>query len=66
LQEELDSWSVIINGEVRIDRIDPETGQKTKKILKVGEDFGIEATMEKLYHQVCIQITFCIHSFGVE
>ena len=50
-KEELDSWSVIINGEVRIDRIDPETGAKTKKILKCGDDFGIEPTMEKLYHQ---------------
>ena len=50
-KEELDSWSVIINGEVRIDRIDHETGAKMKKILKCGDAFGIEPTMEKLYHQ---------------
>lgn len=50
-KEELDSWSVIINGEVRIDRSDPESGQKSKKILKCGDAFGIEPTMEKLYHQ---------------
>ena len=50
-KEELDSWSVIINGEVRIDRTDPESGGKSKKILKCGDDFGIEPTMEKLYHQ---------------
>ena len=50
-KEELDSWSVIINGEVRIDRIDSETGAKIKKILKCGDAFGIEPTMEKLYHQ---------------
>jgi len=50
-KEELDSWSVIINGEVRIDRIDPDTGAKSKKILKCGDAFGIEPTMEKLYHQ---------------
>jgi len=53
-KEELDSWSVIINGEVRIDRIDPETGAKTKKFLKCGDAFGIEPTMEKLYHQVSV------------
>ena len=40
--EELDSWSVIINGEVRID------GAKT---LRCGDSFGITPTMEKLYHK---------------
>jgi hypothetical protein len=29
-KEELDSWSVIINGEVLVERIDPDTGNKTR------------------------------------
>ncbi|TRY80967.1 hypothetical protein TCAL_12515 [Tigriopus californicus] len=92
-EEELDSWSVIINGEVRID--DPNPGSNNNhalnnqttstfpnlnqsqtnntnnnnnnqhhpnvtrssrsnnhgKYLKIGDSFGITATMDKLYHQ---------------
>ena len=49
--EELDSWSVIINGEVRIDP--PAGGNPTSgpKFLKWGDNFGITPTMEKLYHR---------------
>ena len=49
--EELDSWSVIINGEVRIDP--PVGGNPTAgpKFLKWGDNFGITPTMEKLYHR---------------
>ena len=57
--EELDSWSVIINGEVRIDVTPPTQGQSTKsaqqqqcpRFLRWGDAFGITPTMEKLYHQ---------------
>ncbi|XP_059174885.1 rap guanine nucleotide exchange factor 6-like isoform X3 [Physella acuta] len=44
--EELDSWSVILNGEVEITR---PNGHKEK--LQMGDCFGIKPTMEKLYHQ---------------
>ena len=50
--EELDSWSVIINGEVRIDPppfVDGEPG--VPRYLKWGDSFGITPTMEKLYHR---------------
>ena len=47
-QEELDSWSVIINGEVRIDRIDQ--GSNSVEYLKCGDNFGISPTMEKMLH----------------
>ena len=47
--EELDSWSVIINGEVRIDP--PAGDQSGPKFLKWGDNFGITPTMEKLYHR---------------
>ena len=50
--EELDSWSVIINGEVRIDP--PANGGNPTsgpKFLKWGDNFGITPTMEKLYHR---------------
>ena len=46
-KEELDSWSVIINGEVRV----VEEGENKKRILKCGDSFGITPTMEKLYHK---------------
>ena len=49
-QEELDSWSVIINGEVRIDRTDPEESSNVVKMLKCGDSFGITPTMEKMLH----------------
>ncbi|BFZ03443.1 hypothetical protein BsWGS_06482 [Bradybaena similaris] len=44
--EELDSWSVILNGEVEITR---PNGFKER--LQMGDSFGISPTMEKLYHQ---------------
>ena len=54
--EELDSWSVIINGEVRIDQ--PQTSQNVEpkvvvgpRFLRWGDSFGITPTMEKLFHQ---------------
>ena len=47
--EELDSWSVIINGEVRIDRVD-KNGQNVVEYLKCGDSFGITSTMEKMLH----------------
>ena len=51
--EELDSWSVIINGEVRIDIPGSTT---SPKLLRCGDSFGITPTMDKLYHQVITQI----------
>ena len=47
--EELDSWSVIINGEVRIDI--PGARNLGPKYLRCGDSFGITPTMDKLYHQ---------------
>ncbi|XP_067136215.1 rap guanine nucleotide exchange factor 6-like isoform X3 [Centruroides vittatus] len=44
--EELDSWSVIINGHVEI-----EFPDGTLQELHVGDSFGIMPTMEKMYHQ---------------
>ncbi|XP_069123811.1 rap guanine nucleotide exchange factor 6-like isoform X6 [Argopecten irradians] len=44
--EELDSWSVILNGQVQIDY--PNGGVE---YLHMGDCFGITPTMEKLYHQ---------------
>ncbi|GFR59964.1 Rap guanine nucleotide exchange factor [Elysia marginata] len=43
--EELDSWSVILNGEVEISRPSGSTER-----LSMGDSFGIRPTMEKLYH----------------
>ena len=43
--EELDSWSVIINGHVEV-----ETADRDLKQLHLGDSFGITPTMEKLYH----------------
>ena len=48
-QEELDSWSVIINGEVRIDRME-SSNETFYKYLKCGDSFGITPTMEKMLH----------------
>ncbi|XP_040575322.1 rap guanine nucleotide exchange factor 2 isoform X3 [Lepeophtheirus salmonis] len=45
--EELDSWSVIINGSVEIERW--EGGNKEE--LHLGDSFGITPTTEKLYHK---------------
>lgn len=47
--EELDSWSVIINGEVRIDN--PHSKMAPPRFLRCGDSFGITPTMQKLYHQ---------------
>ncbi|KAK3863195.1 hypothetical protein Pcinc_031004 [Petrolisthes cinctipes] len=44
--EELDSWSVIINGHVEVTLSDSSLYE-----LHLGDSFGITPTMEKLYHQ---------------
>ncbi|XP_069680663.1 rap guanine nucleotide exchange factor 2 isoform X4 [Periplaneta americana] len=44
--EELDSWSVLINGHVEVEHVSGETEQ-----LQVGDSFGILPTMDKLYHR---------------
>ncbi|XP_064621148.1 rap guanine nucleotide exchange factor 6-like isoform X4 [Lineus longissimus] len=44
--EELDSWSVILNGQVEIVRPDGRIEE-----LTMGDSFGITPTMEKLYHK---------------
>uniref|UniRef100_A0A1B0CL51 Putative camp-regulated guanine nucleotide exchange factor n=1 Tax=Lutzomyia longipalpis TaxID=7200 RepID=A0A1B0CL51_LUTLO len=44
--EELDSWSVLINGHVEIEHANGEHEE-----LQVGDSFGILPTMDKLYHQ---------------
>ncbi|XP_076045359.1 rap guanine nucleotide exchange factor 6-like isoform X2 [Oratosquilla oratoria] len=44
--EELDSWSVIINGSVEVTQPDG-----TAYELHLGDSFGITPTMEKMYHQ---------------
>lgn len=44
--EELDSWSVIVNGAVEIELPDGDI-----KELQIGDSFGITPTMEKMYHQ---------------
>lgn len=51
--EELDSWSVLVNGSV--DVIIPGEENKT---LTMGEAFGILPIMEKLYHKG-VMITKC-------
>ena len=43
--EELDSWSVIINGHVEVGNNEGELKQ-----LHLGDSFGITPTMDKLYH----------------
>uniref|UniRef100_A0A8D8PXE9 Rap guanine nucleotide exchange factor 6 n=1 Tax=Cacopsylla melanoneura TaxID=428564 RepID=A0A8D8PXE9_9HEMI len=45
-EEELDSWSVVINGCVEV-----ETADGRVQMLQVGDSFGILPTMEKLYHE---------------
>uniref|UniRef100_A0A2M4B3R5 Putative camp-regulated guanine nucleotide exchange factor n=1 Tax=Anopheles triannulatus TaxID=58253 RepID=A0A2M4B3R5_9DIPT len=44
--EELDSWSVLINGHVEIEH---STGEV--EYLHYGDSFGIMPTMDKLYHR---------------
>ena len=46
--EELDSWSVIINGQVEV--LDQACGQQGQE-LHLGDSFGITPTMDKLYHK---------------
>ena len=53
--EELDSWSVIINGNVEVVLLDggqdcPEGTSQTAE-LHLGDSFGITPTMDKLYHR---------------
>ncbi|KAL5281093.1 RAPGEF2 family protein [Megaselia abdita] len=45
--EELDSWSVLINGVVEVE----EDDNSEKKTLEVGDSFGILPTMDKFYHK---------------
>lgn len=45
--EELDSWSVIINGHVEIEC----AGGEASRSLHLGDSFGITPTMDKLYHR---------------
>merc|ERR1719400_2820442 len=45
--EELDSWSVIINGHVEISH---GNGSRLQE-LHLGDSFGITPTMDKLYHR---------------
>jgi Rap guanine nucleotide exchange factor 2 len=45
--EELDSWSVIINGHVEVH----EQGCQGITELHLGDSFGITPTMDKLYHK---------------
>jgi len=44
--EELDSWSVLINGAVEI-----EHANGSHEELQMGDSFGILPTMDKLYHR---------------
>lgn len=50
--EELDSWSVLINGHVQIEHADG-----AKEELQVGDSFGILPTMVKLYHRGVMRTT---------
>lgn len=43
--EELDSWSVLINGQVEIQSANGDVVE-----LQIGDSFGILPTMDKLYH----------------
>ncbi|GAB6028163.1 hypothetical protein CHUAL_002370 [Chamberlinius hualienensis] len=44
--EELDSWSVIVNGHVEVEHANGDVQE-----LHMGDSFGITPTMEKLYHK---------------
>lgn len=46
--EELDSWSVLVNGCVEIVY---QNGPHETQILTTGDAFGILPTMDKLYHR---------------
>lgn len=44
--EELDSWSVILNGSVEV-----STGSEEPCTLHLGDSFGVEPTLKKMYHK---------------
>ncbi|XP_048248295.1 rap guanine nucleotide exchange factor 6-like isoform X4 [Haliotis rufescens] len=48
--EELDSWSVIVNGEVKVSHMSGDV-----EVLHMGDSFGITPTMQKMYHQGVMQ-----------
>jgi len=51
--EELDSWSVIINGEVRVDSSPASAADPAPppRYLRWGDSFGIPPTPERLLHR---------------
>ena len=49
--EELDSWSVIINGHVEIMEDTGGSSSGGVRELHLGDSFGITPTMEKLFHR---------------
>ena len=49
--EELDSWSVIINGHVEITEGESGAAAGARHELHLGDSFGITPTMEKLFHR---------------
>lgn len=51
--EELDSWSVLINGAVEIEHSNGEIEQ-----LGLGDSFGILPTMERLLHRGVMRTKF--------
>lgn len=53
-QEELDSWSVILNGKVKVTYDDCETINE----LEFGDDFGVRPTLDRQVHQGVMQ-TLC-------
>jgi len=55
--EELDSWSVLINGAVEIEHSNGEIEQ-----LGLGDSFGILPTMERLLHRGVMRTKFVIVS----
>ena len=44
--EELDAWSVILNGRVEVTRPEGDV-----ELLHMGDSFGITPTTDKLFHQ---------------
>jgi len=52
--EELDSWSVILNGKVKVTYDDCETINE----LEFGDDFGVRPTLDRQVHQGVMQ-TLC-------
>ena len=47
--EELDSWSVLLSGQVEITYASGES-----KRISVGESFGVTPTLEKQYHRLIL------------